>query len=126
MKQRSIAPCARAVANASVLIALLIAGASSRAEDSGVIVSRHEFQTADLSTARDGDTVGDFLRRSPTGPMRPSDVPTVRMADYTVVTGEGKKLHITQKADNGLAPGVHVLVRDEHGVPRLVAQDANP
>jgi hypothetical protein len=99
----------------------------SDTDESGVIVSRHEFQAADLSSARDGDTVGEFLRRSPaSGPLRAPDVPLVRMANYTIETSAGKRLHVTQKVDKALEPGVHVVVHDEQGVPHLVVPNANP
>jgi hypothetical protein len=78
----------------------------------------------DLSSAPDAQSMGEFLRRSPPAPaFRPPGVPMVRMADYTVETSTGERLHVTQKADFGLAPGVHVSVQEDHGVIRLVAID---
>ena len=104
-------------------LALVAFATSALADTDAIIVARREFEAVDFSIGPELPTVGEYVRRyPPASDLRLPSIPTQRMAEYTVVTTEGKRLKITQKVAAGLDLGAHVTIIEANGSQRLVVR----
>ncbi len=96
------------------------AAAAGAAVTRGIIVTRREYEAADLAAVPGATSLDDYFSRFPAGaPMRTPMIPQRHMAEFTVKTDDGREVQVNQETAPDLKVGARVQVGTAAGKPVL-------